>query len=243
MPNYKHTKDLHLPTNSIIVWSKRTHTEVPVICGSCKNERWVSVPNVTVSKFTGLCHECSWKARRKHTDTEFLETGSVIYWNERQGPGRNEPIPVQCGICGEIRTIAASKIPKANFTGYCVDCARTGERSVLWKGGRFKHPNGYIQVRLTPDHKFFEMADSHNLVREHRLIMAEHIGRCLRNDEIVHHKNGVKDDNRIENLELLDRHLHHTGYNAPKQNSLEEELLAIIKNLLNTIIGGRKHKR
>ncbi|MFN8491875.1 MAG: HNH endonuclease [Caldilineaceae bacterium] len=170
-----------------------------------------------------------------------METGSIVYWNERQGIGRDQQIPVKCGICGKIRTIAAYKIPNANFTGYCVDCARTGDRSVLWKGGRFTHQNGYIQVRLTPDHKFFSMADSHHLVREHRLVMAEHIGRCLRDDEIVHHKNGIKDDNRIENLELLDRHLHHTGYNAPKQNSLEEELLAMIKNLLNTIIG--RHRR
>jgi hypothetical protein len=69
-----------------------------------------------------------------------------------------------------------------------------------------------MKIRLTPDHAFFCMADKHRLVSEHRLVMAQHIGRPLENNEVVHHKNGIKDDNRIENLELLARHLHHTAY-------------------------------
>ena len=59
-------------------------------------------------------------------------------------------------------------------------------------GDRFARQDGYIYV----------ICEDGIWRGEHRLIMAKHIGRKLIKPETVHHINGVKDDNRIENLEL-----------------------------------------
>ena len=48
-------------------------------------------------------------------------------------------------------------------------------------------------------------ADKHGYVYEHRIVMENFLNRLLTNDEIIHHKNENKYDNRLENLELLSR--------------------------------------
>src|SRR3990167_6443692 len=91
---------------------------------------------------------------------------------------------------------------------------RSGSRNSRWKGGRRKRKDGYILV-YSPGHPYA----CKNFVLEHRLVMEQHISRHLPPNELVHHKNEIKDDNRIENLEITDHsehaRLHFTGKSFP----------------------------
>jgi transposase-like protein len=72
-----------------------------------------------------------------------------------------------------------------------------------WKGGRIAGPQGYIFVLVGHDDPIgTAMVTANGYVLEHRLVMARHLGWPLTSTETVHHKNGKRDDNRIENLEL-----------------------------------------
>lgn len=95
--------------------------------------------------------------------------------------------------------------------------------------GRWRDPNGYIKVRIYKDSPFFSMArrfrdgDWH-YVYEHRLVMAQHLGRPLKPWELVHHKPpGIKDDNRIENL-VLTTHKRHLKEDRELVIELQEQV-------------------
>jgi len=74
----------------------------------------------------------------------------------------------------------------------------SGEKNVNWNGGKFMSA-GYVYI-LSPKHPH---ATKLGYVAEHRLVMEAHIGRYLRPEERVHHKNFDKSDNKIENLQLF----------------------------------------
>jgi hypothetical protein len=82
--------------------------------------------------------------------------------------------------------------------------AHRGKKGYNNKGERRINAGGYIEV-WNPSHP---NSNKKGYVLEHRLVMSEYIDRPLLKSEDVHHINGNKQDNRIENLELLTKSEH-----------------------------------
>ena len=139
---------------------------------------------------------------------------------------------VKCPKCGRIKYIPEWYLKRLKYVGYCIGCVGkeaipwpTGERHYCWKGGRKKDVKGYIHVKLYPDNFFYPMVNASHYVLEHRLIMAQYLQRCLLSWEVVHHKNGIKDDNKLGNLELLStRHL------------VDQQTKALVKRLQGRVL-------
>lgn len=113
-------------------------------------------------------------------------------------------------------------------SGLCSSCSRKGKHkkfskkakqnireaiqnkwnSIYNKGlqGRFNN-KGYYYIKV-PSHPY---ARKDKYVAEHRLVMEKSLGRYLKLEEIVHHINGIRNDNRIENLALVTRKTHEIG--------------------------------
>lgn len=158
-----------------------------------------------------------------------------------KGDRSRKIIWLACPCCGKARWVPFIKgAPQYYWCHFCVKKSQKESLNYNWKGGRYKSKrHGYVFIRLQPDDFFYPMVDCVGYVREHRLVMASHLGRCLQPWEIVHHKNGIRDDNRIENLQLI-QEMQHTqttilGNKIDSQSKQIQELKDLIEELRKEI--------
>jgi hypothetical protein len=182
------------------------------------------------------------------------EIGTTKYGRDigKNGGKENKYIYLACQLCGQPRWVGLkNNKPRALICRACTQtrefsiehnlCSyRSGENSPSWKGGKSYTHAGYIFITLTPDSPYYPMRRKHrNGILEHRLVMAQYLGRCLYPWELVHHKGILypidsienKRDNRIENLELTITethtywHIKKRGDNIFNSKNTGEELI------------------
>jgi hypothetical protein len=154
-------------------------------------------------------------------------------------------------VCGRPFTTTMAEIRKGGGKFCSTECyhkSRRGKRSPNWKGGRKKTVHGYIEL-YDPNHPH---SDTNGYVKEHIAVVTKHIGRSLEGNEVVHHVNGIRDDNRLINLELMDKAdhiaMHMKNHVRSKEHcaaiSMAKKNIAhlIRRNKMGQFIGGTNGK-
>ncbi len=88
----------------------------------------------------------------------------------------------------------------AHYKRFLIHGDPLADRPIRHSDGNGHISHGYRQVPVPRELHY--LVGEKTKVGEHRLVMALHLGRPLHSDEVVHHRNGKRTDNRIENLEL-----------------------------------------
>jgi len=170
-----------------------------------------------------------------------IKKGTIEQVFDVKGRKRGTKIWVVCPVCTGGRWARVDHTRQKCFSGMCIRChnkfsSGRGEEHPGWKGGTYNW--GYKSVKIQPEDPLYPMARKSGYVNEHRLVMAKHLGRLLATREVVHHKNGVRGDNRIENLELFTNQMKHLP--SMMETAEARRLKAKIVKLNATIIALRK---
>ena len=114
----------------------------------------------------------------------------------KRGVGNNRK------MCGMHRSRIRAGITDMR-PGHLPPSAKRKAKRKKTYGNTYINSGGYVMISVDPELVFGQKLKG-NYMTEHRYIMIRHLGRALLPNENVHHINGIKDDNRIENLELWD---------------------------------------
>ena len=196
-------------------------------CPTCGKEKWEYL-NQPPRK----CWNCGAKEREAtripetYSGSGTPKEGDIARASTLGYKGRANHVFYPCSKCGTLRWT-----PLCHKYELCPKCVALGlhteDKSGRWKGG-IKKSRGYVYIKIAEDDPMFVMVHGEDrkrkVIAEHRLVVARVLGRPLTNEEVVHHINGIKDDNRPENLRVMHYQQHHSGLVAQE---LREELIKL----------------
>ena len=171
----------------------------------CANmNRWEQKPKAVTEVVCGVCGKTFDVRNSDHR----MKNRAVKYCSkECAGIASRKGTNKECPICKTVfyttRNVCCSP-----------DCATEYKKQMHQHKTYFE--NGYI----------IEYHNGYNKkgnVKQHRRIMEDYIGRKLNDDEIVHHVNGIKTDNRIENLTIMKKG-EHSSYHRKKEKAEGKQL-------------------
>jgi hypothetical protein len=108
--------------------------------------------------------------------------------------------------CGNTHLVQSQSLISGHSKSCGCNTYKRGKDHSMWKGGRRLNDAGYV---LLSDHRGHPNANRHGTIREHIFVMSEFLGRPIAECETVHHRNTIRHDNRIDNLQLR------TGQHGP----------------------------
>jgi hypothetical protein len=119
--------------------------------------------------------------------------------------------------CGKEKIVPTTGLStgKTSSCGCLKSDAKIGNKNPMWDGGRTE-VNGYIQIK-DPSHP---RSNNQGYVFEHTLVMEKIIGRPLIRAEVVHHCNGIRADNRPDNLRLFQSNGDHMAHHHSESRCL-----------------------
>jgi len=184
-----------------LIYGTTTEVDVKYICHHCGKEFKNFPSNTSKNKNTYCSRKCHYEKRSENKlsncincNVELDKSKKGFYNNfckncylkdyNSKNPDKNERKKIKSRIYARLRKGIPLDLPL------------------------LKAPNG--SGTMSRGYKYFNMKDHPNSCKdgrigEHTLIMSKFLGRPLFKSENVHHKNGIRDDNRIENVELWNK--------------------------------------